>query len=186
MEAGQYLAGRLLLAMPGMADRRFDRSVSMMCVHDENGAMGIGIGRTHRKLRFHRILEELDIDPGEAPDCEIHDGGPVERARGFVLHSTDWGGADTVTVQPYCALSASLDVLRAIAQGKGPSRWLIALGYAGWGAGQLENEMRHHGWYVAKGSPDILFETPADARWTTTWHAEGIDPAQLSSVTGQA
>jgi len=186
MEEGTYLAGRLLLAMPGMVDERFQRSVSVMCVHDENGAMGIGIGHVRAHVGFHEILRELDIDPGQAPDCEVHHGGPVEPGRGFVLHSTDWGGIDTIAVHPLCGLSASLDILKAIAQGKGPSRWLIALGYAGWGPGQLETEMQHHGWYVAKGKPDILFDTPADARWTQTWRDEGIDPAQLSSVTGRA
>lgn len=186
MERPQYLSGRLLLAMPGMFDPRFDRSVNVMCVHDENGALGIGIGHVRQGVRFRDILEELGVDPGEAPDCEVHHGGPVEPGRGFVLHSTDWGGSDTIQVKPLCALSASLDVLRAIAEGRGPSRWLIALGYAGWGAGQLENEMRHHGWYAATGHPDILFERAPDTRWVAAWRAEGIDPALLAPETGQA
>ncbi len=182
----QYLSGRFLLAMPGMFDPRFERSVNVLCVHDENGAMGIGIGHVRDGIRFHEILEELEIDPGVAPDCVVHHGGPVEPGRGFVLHSTDWGGADTIEVRPLCGLSASLDILRAIAEGRGPSRWLIALGYAGWGPGQLENEMRHHGWYVAEGREEILFETSAEARWMATWRAEGIDPALLSTETGRA
>lgn len=186
MAEPQYLSGRLLLAMPGMFDPRFERSVNVMCVHDENGAMGIGIGHVREGVRFREILEELEIDPGVAPDCEVHHGGPVEPGRGFVLHSTDWGGADTIEVQPLCALSASLDILRAIAEGRGPSRWLIALGYAGWGPGQLENEMRHHGWYVAEGRQEILFDTSTEARWMATWRAEGIDPALLSPETGRA
>lgn len=186
MEQARYLSGRLLLAMPGMFDPRFERSVNVMCVHDEHGAMGIGIGHVREGISFHEILQELDIDPGRAPDCQVHHGGPVETGRGFVLHSTDWGGADTIEVRPLCALSGSRDVLTAIAEGRGPSRWLIALGYAGWGAGQLEEEMRHHGWYVADGSPDILFDTPAEGRWMATWRAEGIDPALLSNETGRA
>ena len=186
MDEPQYLSGRLLLAMPGMFDPRFERSVSVMCVHDENGAMGIGIGHVRDGIRFHAILEELDIDPGFAPDCEVYNGGPVEPGRGFVLHSNDWDGADSIEVQPVCALSASLDILRAIAAGNGPSRWLIALGYAGWGAGQLENEMRQHGWYVAEGRAGILFDTAVDARWMETWRAEGIDPALLSPQMGRA
>lgn len=172
--------------MPGMFDPRFERSVNVICMHDEHGAFGIGIGQEREGVRFHEVLEELGIDPGGAPDCPVLHGGPVEPGRGFILHSTDWGGADTIMVQPVCALSASMDILRAIAEGRGPSRWLMALGYAGWGAGQLEGEMRHHGWYAADGRPEILFDTPVDARWSATWRAEGIDPALLSTETGRA
>jgi len=186
MTEAQYLSGRILLAMPGMFDPRFERSVNVMCVHDENGALGIGIGHQRDKIGLHEILAELDIDPGVAPDCPILHGGPVEPGRGFVLHSTDWGGSDTILVQPLCALSASLDILRAIAEGRGPKYWLIALGYAGWGPGQLENEMRHHGWFAADGHPEILFETPVEQRWSETWRAEGIDPALVANATGSA
>ncbi|WP_374247415.1 YqgE/AlgH family protein, partial [Zoogloea sp.] len=153
MTQEQYLSGRILLAMPGMFDPRFERSVNVICMHDENGALGIGIGHERDGVTFHEVLEELGIDPGVSPDCAVLHGGPVEPGRGFILHSTDWGGTDTLMVQPLCALSASMDILRAIAAGKGPSRWLMALGYAGWGAGQLEGEMRHHGWYAADGHP---------------------------------
>lgn len=184
--AEQYLSGRILLAMPGMFDPRFEKSVNAMCVHDEHGALGIGIGHVREGVRFHDVLEELDIDPGVSPNAEVLHGGPVEQGRGFVLHSTDWAGADTIEVQPLCALSASLDVLRAITEGRGPSRWLMALGYAGWGAGQLESEMRHHGWYAAAGHRTVLFETAPEGRWMATWRAEGIDPALLSNETGRA
>ncbi|MCB2061400.1 MAG: YqgE/AlgH family protein [Novosphingobium sp.] len=186
MSEAQYLSGRLLLAMPGMFDPRFERSVNVMCVHDEHGALGIGIGHVLANVRFRELLEEVGIDPADAPDCEVHHGGPVEPGRGFVLHSTDWGGADTIEVQPICALSASVDILRAIAEGHGPSQWLIALGYAGWGPGQLEGEMRQHGWYAAEGHREILFGTRASNRWNATWKAEGIDPALLSNETGSA
>jgi len=186
MTAPQYLSGRLLLAMPGMFDSRFERSVNVMCIHDENGALGIGIGHVREGVRFRELLEEVGIEPGDAPDCVVHHGGPVEPGRGFVLHSTDWGGADTIEVQPLCALSASVDILRAIAEGRGPSKWLMALGYAGWGPGQLEGEMRQHGWYAAEGRPELLWETTAEARWAATWRAEGIDPALLANTTGRA
>lgn len=186
MTDAQYLSGRILLAMPGMFDPRFDHSVNVMCVHDENGALGIGIGHLRPDVRLHDILKELDIDPGMAPNSAVLHGGPVEPGRGFVLHSTDWGGSDTIEVRPMCALSASLDVLRAIADGKGPGKWMVALGYAGWGAGQLENEMRHHGWYAAGGHAEILFETPIEDRWRRTWRAEGIDPALVANTTGSA
>ena len=186
MTDAQYLSGRLLLAMPGMGDPRFQHSVIAMCVHDENGAVGVGIGHRRPNLRFHEVLEEVGIDPGEAPNCDVHHGGPVEPGRGFVLHSTDWGGQDTLQVTPLGALSASLDVLRAITEGRGPSRWLFALGYAGWAPGQLDGEMRRHGWYAAEGRDSILFDTPLDERWSACWRAEGIDPALLANVTGRA
>lgn len=186
MTEAQYLSGRLLLAMPGMGDPRFDHAAIAMCVHDEQGALGIGISHVREGITFHSMLAELGIDPGVAPDCAIMHGGPVETGRGFVLHSSDWGGTGTIEVSPLGALSASLDILRAIAEGRGPSRWLIALGYAGWGPGQLEGEMRHHGWFVAQGRPEILFDTPVHDRWTATLKAEGIDPAHLVGQTGRA
>ena len=186
MTEAQYLSGRLLLAMPGMFDPRFDHSVIAMCMHDENGAFGVGVGHVRENIRFHKLLRELDIDPGVAPDCDVHHGGPVEPGRGFVLHSSDWGGEGTVEIAGLCNLSASLDILRAIAAGRGPSRWLIALGYAGWAAGQLEEEMRHHGWFAAEPHREILFDTPWEDRWTATWRADGIDPALLASETGHA
>ncbi|MEJ5977717.1 YqgE/AlgH family protein [Novosphingobium sp. PS1R-30] len=186
MTEAQYLSGRLLLAMPGMFDPRFDHSVIAMCMHDENGAFGIGVGHVREGIRFHKLLRELDIDPGVAPDCKVLNGGPVEPGRGFVLHSTDWGGQGTVEIDGLCGLSASLDILRAIAEGRGPTHWLIALGYAGWGAGQLDEEMRHHGWFAAEAHSEVLFGTPFESRWTATWKAEGIDPALLASETGHA
>jgi len=186
MTESAYLAGRLLLAMPGMGDPRFDRAVIAMFVHDRHGALGIGVGEVHQGLRFHALLRDLDIDPGTAPDCPVLIGGPVEPQRGFVIHSPDWDGPGTIRAEPLGALSASLDVLQAIAAGEGPSRWLLALGYAGWGAGQLDDEMRSHGWYAAQGRPEVLFDTPAPQRWKAAWTAEGIDPALLSSQTGRA
>jgi putative transcriptional regulator len=186
MSEGEYLAGRLLLAMPGMGDPRFDRSVIAMCVHDENGAFGVNVGHLREGVRFRELLGEVGIESKSVPDRGVLHGGPVEPGRGFVLHSTDWGGLGTIEVKPLGALSASLDVLKAIAQGTGPSRWLFVLGYAGWAPGQLEGEMRRHGWYAAAGRPEILFDNEADSRWAATWRAEGIDPALLANVTGRA
>ncbi len=186
MTEAHYLAGRLLLAMPGMGDPRFERAVIAMCLHDENGAFGIGVGDIRHGVRLHALLEDLEIDPGEAPDCPVQNGGPVEPGRGFVLHSEDWLGEGTMIVPQIGALSASLDILRAIAEGRGPRHWLVALGYAGWGAGQLDNEMRHHGWYAAEGRSAVLFDCGAEARWAAAWRAEGIDPALLASETGRA
>ena len=182
----QYLTGRLLLAMPGMGDPRFDHAVIAMCVHDENGALGVGIGKLHPGLRFHQLLENVGLDPGEAPDAPVHNGGPVEPQRGFILHSPEWQLEDTVTVEGRFGLSASLEALKVITRGEGPDRWLFALGYAGWGAGQLDDEMKAHGWYAADAGERIVFATPAAVRWTAAWKAEGIDPSLLANTTGRA
>ena len=186
MSQVQSLTGRLLLAMPGMGDPRFDHAVIAMCVHDAAGALGIGIGKLHPGLRFHQLLGNVGIDPGVAPDAPVHNGGPVEMQRGFVLHSPEWRCEDTILVEGQYGLSASLDALRAITRGEGPARWVFALGYAGWGPGQLDGEMQRHGWYAAAGHDRIVFATHAAVRWTAAWKAEGIDPALLANTTGRA
>jgi putative transcriptional regulator len=185
-----FLSGKLLLAMPGMADPRFERAVIAMCVHDENGAVGVGVGHKRTGITFRGLLRQLDIDPRQASDCAVHHGGPVEPGRGFVLHSTDWGGQDSIQVNgedgQIFAMTGTIDVLKAIAEGKGPSRWIVALGYAGWGEGQLDEEMTRHGWFAARAESAILFDTPADERWAAAFKAEGIDPRLLASETGAA
>ena len=185
-----FLSGKLLLAMPGMADPRFERAVIALCMHDENGAIGIGIGHKRAGIGFRGLLKQLEIDQGEAPDVAVHHGGPVEPGRGFVLHSNDWGGQDTLQVTGLggnlFSMTGTIDILRAIAEGRGPSSWIVALGYAGWGEGQLEEEMTRHGWFAAEGNAKILFETPTDERWGAAFKAEGIDPRLLTSETGAA
>lgn len=181
-----FLTGRILLAMPGMFDPNFDHAVIAMYAHDENGAFGVGIGHVRSDITFHQLLRKIDIDPGLAPDGPVHHGGPVEPGRGFILHSPDWSDNNTMIVEPLGALSGSPAILEAIAAGKGPQRWLIALGYSGWGTGQLEQEMHHHGWHAAAGDPAILFGYQAAERWNATWAAEHIDPAWLVSETGNA
>ena len=128
-----YLSGQFLLAMPGMADPRFEHAVIAMCAHDPKGAVGIGLGATIAGLGFHDLLDQFEIAHGAAPNAPIHFGGPVETRRGFVVHSTDWSGQDTIQVAGRWALSGTVDVLRAIAASAGPARWVAALGYAGWG-----------------------------------------------------
>ena len=190
MDEPRFLSGKLLLAMPGMADPRFERAVIALCVHDENGAVGIGIGHKRAGMRFRALLQQLEIEPGEAPDCAVHHGGPVEPGRGFVLHSTDWGGQDTLQVNgpggSAFGMTGTIDVLKAIAEGKGPSRYLVALGYAGWGEGQLDEEMSRPGWFTTDGSQQILFDTPTADRWEASFRAEGIDPRLLDSGAGAA
>ena len=190
MDKPRFLSGKLLLAMPGMADPRFERAVIALCVHDENGAVGVGIGHKRSGMRLRGLLEQLDIDPGEAPDCAVHHGGPVEPGRGFVLHSNDWGGQDSLQVNgtngAVFSMTGTVDVLKAIAEGKGPSQWIVALGYAGWGEGQLDEEMTRHGWFAAGGNQKLIFDTPTDERWAAAFKAEGVDPRLLSNETGAA
>lgn len=180
------LAGRLLLALPGMPDPRFEAAVVALCIHDTEGALGIGIGDVLDKVTLFSLLDDLKIPRGQAPDCEVHHGGPVEPQRGFVLHTPDWHGDGTLPVSEEWSLTGSRDVLTAIAEGRGPSRFIIALGYAGWGSLQLDGEMHRHGWHAAEGRAEILFDTPVDARWAATWRAEGIDPSHLTHISGRA
>jgi putative transcriptional regulator len=186
MEEPRFLSGQFLLAMPGIGDPRFERAVIAMCVHDEEGALGIGLGRIVPRIGFHSLLRQLDIDPGTAPDAAIHLGGPVEPSRGFVIHSPDWGGQGSVDVAGRWQLSATLDILKAIAEGRGPTRWIAALGYAGWGAGQLEAEMGRHGWFVTPGTEDLLYDADVETRWSAAFMSAGIDPRLLASESGTA
>ena len=186
MEAARFLTGQFLLATPGMADPRFAHAVIAICAHDENGAVGIGIGATINGLGLHDVLEQFEIAPGGAPDAPIHFGGPVETRRGFVLHSCDWSGQDTIEVAGRWALSGTVDILRAIAGGSGPSRWSVALGYAGWGAGQLDGELQGPGWINVPADPSLIFDTPAEDRWVRAYESAGVDPRLLTNSTGTA
>ena len=186
MDQPHFLSGQFLLAMPGIGDPRFEKAVIAMCVHDEGGALGIGLGRIVPRINFHDLLRQLDIDPGVAPDAPIHLGGPVEPQRGFIIHSSDWGGEDSVHVAGRWVLSATLDILRAIAAGRGPSKWVAALGYSGWGAGQLEEEMSGHGWFAAAGDDAILYECDVTSRWELGFRQAGIDPRLMTSDFGTA
>ena len=186
MESSRFLTGQFLLAMPGIGDPRFERAVIAMCAHDSNGALGIGIGETIEGLGLHDLLRQFEIDPGDAPDTPVHFGGPVEPRRGFVLHAPDWGGQDTIDVAGRWALSGTIDVLRAIAEGNGPSQWLVALGYAGWGEGQLDEELTRHGWFNTPGTDGLLYDVPAEVRWAQGFAGAGIDPRLLASSTGTA
>ncbi len=182
-----YLAGQLLLAMPGIGDPRFDRSVIAMCVHDANGALGIMVSSEFAGLSVRELMRQVDVDPGVTPaDVPVLTGGPVEPGRGFVLHSTDYEGQGTIGVANRWALTSTLDVLKDIAAGKGPRHWLAALGYAGWGAGQLDEELTRHGWLTAPGDDTLLFETEAEARWGAAFGRIGVNVSQLSAEAGRA
>jgi putative transcriptional regulator len=186
MEESCFLTGQILLALPGIGDPRFERAVIAICAHDEQGALGVGIGQELEAITLHDLLGQFEIDPGVAPDAPVHYGGPVEPRRGFVLHSTDWGGQDTIDVAGRWALSGTIDVLRAIADGTGPSRWIVALGYAGWAEGQLDAEMTRHGWFNVPGDGALLYDGDADRRWERCFARMGIDPRLLTPGAGTA
>lgn len=186
MNDARFFGGHFLLALPGMQDMRFDHSVIALCVHDAQGALGIAVGEEMEGVRLRDLLDSFDIDGSAVPDVPVLRGGPVEPRRGFVLHSLDWSGQDMVQVSDFWGLSGSLDILKAIAEGRGPRRYLVALGYAGWGAGQLEQEMTGESWFLAPGDGDLLFETPTRRRWSAIFAAAGIDSSHLVSGAGSA
>jgi len=186
----RYLVGQLLLSMPGIGDARFERAVIAMCVHDDDGALGLMVNRLHVGLTVRELMMQLDIDPGDTPDVPVMSGGPVEPARGFVLHTPDYAGQATIGVGSLggqrWGLTSTVDVLKAIAKGKGPARWLCALGYTGWSAGQLDGELLRHGWHSIDGGDDLIFATPVERRWPRAFAQLGIDVGHLSAVAGRA
>lgn len=182
-----YLAGQLLIAMPQMEDPRFARSVVYICAHTAEGAMGLVINRLFDGLTFPELLEQLGIEAG--PDCSairVHLGGPVEGGRGFVLHSADYMHDSSLMVQEGIALTATVDVLRAIAAGSGPRDRILALGYAGWSAGQLDAEIKENAWLNVPADFSLLFGTDLDHKWEAAIHKLGIDPSLLSVEAGHA
>ena len=186
METPAFLSGQLLLAMPGIGDPRFERAVIAICAHSEEGALGVGIGRLAPRIGFHALLAQFDIDVGVAPNCSVHLGGPVEPQRGFVLHGLDWGGQDTIEVDGRWALTGTIDVLRAIAEGRGPKNWIVALGYAGWDAGQLDEEMTRHGWFTTAATDHLLYDAPVETRWSAAFASAGVDSRLLVPLAGEA
>lgn len=182
----EYLTGKLLLAMPGMQDPRFERTVIYLCAHSEEGAMGLVINRPCTSIDFPSLLEQLDIDVDDAPDLGLHSGGPVETGRGFVLHTTDYVQESTLTVSPSIALTATVDVLTAIARNEGPRSSLVALGYAGWGPDQLDTEIHRNGWLVADSSEELVFAPDLTTKWPEAMASLGIDISMLSTEAGHA
>ena len=186
MAEPSFLYEKLLLALPAIGDPRFHHSVIALCSDTEEGAMGVGIGTVVEGITVGDLLQQFDIEPAETFDQPVHFGGPVEMRRGFVLHSLDWGGQEVVQVGASWAVSGSLDILKAIATGAGPSRWLMALGYAGWGAGQLEAELTEHAWHLADYDQRLMYEVPAGDRWASAFAGQGVDPSKIASVGGRA
>lgn len=182
----RFYGGRMLLAMPGMADGNFHRAAIAMCVHDEHGALGLDIGNAVEGLALAELMAGFGIEAKELGHVPVMCGGPVDPQRGFVLHSTDWSGQDSMSVGSEWGLSGSMDVLKAIAAGDGPSRYIVALGYSGWGAGQLEDEMTRHGWFLGGEISPALAATAPGRRWDECFAACGIDARLLAGNAGQA
>ena len=182
-----YLQGRFLIAMPSMGDPRFRQTLIYVCAHSEQGAMGLVVNRLAGHIAFPELLEQLSIDAPDAARVPVHAGGPVETGRGFVLHSPDYPGTgSTVSVAPGVALTATVDILRAIALGEGPHRHLLLLGYAGWGPGQLEAEIAANGWLTCEGGADLLFDVDPEEKWARALASIGVDPTALSGDAGHA
>jgi putative transcriptional regulator len=180
------LAGQLLIAMPQMQDRRFMRSVIFLCAHNEEGAMGLVINKIIDTVTLPELLEKLGIPSlGLNTRRPVHAGGPVEEGRGFVLHSDDYREDNTLVVGSM-GLTATLDILRAIGRGQGPRRSMLALGYAGWGPGQLDTEMSDNGWLHVPADEAIVFDEEIADKWQRALGKLGIDPLSLSGEAGHA
>jgi len=190
-----YLEGQILIAMPSMDDPRFERSVIYICAHSEGGAMGLVINKPAKNIDFAELMTRLNLPQGDSnieldledSDRLVHFGGPVEPGRGFVLHSGEYNSQEsTLAINDEVGLTATLDVLKEIAAGKGPEKSLLALGYAGWSPGQLENEIIHNGWLHCQADEDLLFGIEIDEKYQSALDKLGINPGALSGQAGHA
>lgn len=182
-----YLTGQLLVAMPQMLDARFARTVIYLCAHTEDGAMGLVVNKVMENIRFPDLLEQLDLTPAvPGRDIRVHFGGPVETGRGFVLHSSDYVQDATMMIDDNIALTATTDILKDIADGEGPRNSLLALGYAGWGPGQLDAEIRANGWLSVAADDGLVFASETGMIWQLALAKMGIDISMLSGDAGHA
>jgi putative transcriptional regulator len=190
-----YLDGKFLLAMPGMSDERFQRTLIYICAHSTDGAMGLIVNKPAENMNFAKLLRQLSIIgedsairlPEKVEAIQVLRGGPVETGRGFVLHSNDFHiESATLPISNDISLTATLDILRALADGDGPNTAILALGYAGWSAGQLESEMQANGWLHCDAQADLIFSVPSERRYDAALNRMGIDPAFLSAEGGHA
>ena len=190
-----YLDGQLLIAMPSMKDPRFERAVILMCAHSPDGAMGIILNQPTGEISFSDLLEQLEIEEGaeqlsiadNLADKPVHVGGPVESSRGFVLHSSDYMASDsTLPLKQGVCLTATIDILRAIAHNEGPKQSFLALGYAGWAPGQLEQELLSNGWLNCSVTPEIVFNNGFEDKYDQALAQLGIDPSFLVADIGHA
>lgn len=181
------LTGKLLVAMPGMPDDRFSKTVIYLCAHGPEGAMGLVLNRALESMTFPDLLEQLSIPP--SPDnqrIQVHFGGPVEEGRGFVLHSPEYVKDTTLAVDDRVSLTATVDILRDMADGYGPRRTMVALGYAGWGPGQLDSEILANGWLHVSADDELLFDDDLESKWERAMGKLGVDPRMLSEDAGHA
>ena len=190
-----YLDGQMLIAMPSLRDERFARSLIYVCAHSSEGAMGIVVNQPAPNIRFSELLVQLEVIPAaeliqlppRANVIKVLKGGPVETGRGFVLHSSDFFIENsTLPIDDGICLTATLDILKAIARGKGPQSAVLALGYAGWAPGQLEGEIQENGWLHCTADPDLIFGPDIDGKYGRALRKIGIDPGKLSSEAGHA
>lgn len=181
------LTGQLLIAMPGMQDPRFAKTLVYMCSHEAEGAMGLVINRVLDNLTFQDLLKQLDIDEPDADrSMDIHFGGPVESGRGFVLHTLDYVQDSTLVIDENHALTATVDVVRAIAGGRGPDQHILALGYAGWAPGQLDGEIKANGWLSVAPDSDLVFGSEQEGKWERAMAKLGVDVNLLYTEAGHA
>lgn len=185
---GGFLVGKLLIAMPSMPDPHFEKSVVFMCAHSSQGAMGLIVNKPIEGLSFRELLGKLDITAtANGLEAPILFGGPVQLGRGFVLHSGDYGANEsTMAVTSDISLTATTDILRAIAEGRGPRKSALALGYAGWGEGQIENEIKANGWIHCEADSAIVFDMAHEEKWQAAIRKLGVDLSGLSADAGRA
>ncbi len=191
----RYLEGKMLIAMPTMGDDRFSRTLIYMCAHSDEGAMGLVVNKLEESINFPDLLAQLDIpkssgslgEGGTTPAMQILHGGPVETGRGFVLHSPDYRQDETtLPISKNIAMTASVEILRDIARGEGPDRAMLALGYAGWAPGQLEQEIQSNGWLHCEADNDLVFGSNIDGKYDQALAKLGIDVSFLSGEAGHA
>lgn len=183
------LTGKLLISTPAMGDPRFANSVILICAYGDEGAFGVVVNRALSRLRMAQVFEQIGIDlPDEAAEHPVIGGGPVEAQRGFVLHDGIVGEDEAAqAIAEGLVLSASTEILRTLGGPEAPSRWLLALGYAGWGAGQLEEEIMQNAWLTCPAQPDLIFDQdPGEHQWVAALNSLGVDPITLSAVAGRA
>ncbi|MGE4217968.1 MAG: YqgE/AlgH family protein [Alphaproteobacteria bacterium] len=182
-----YMNGQLLIAMPAMRDPRFAKSVIYMCVHNAEGAMGLVVNRLVDSLTFADLIDQLNIETlGVSRDIPVHYGGPVETGRGFVLHSAEYRRHGTIMVTPETGLTATVDILKDMAEGRGPRHALLALGYAGWGPGQLDGEIQQNAWLHVPADEALVFDRDLDSKWERSIAKIGVDLRLLSGDAGHA
>ncbi|MEX0283046.1 MAG: YqgE/AlgH family protein [Paracoccaceae bacterium] len=181
------LTGKLLIAMPGMGDPRFESSVVFMCEHSDKGALGLIVNKPAPGITLGDLLKQLEIQGKPETDHPVHFGGPVEGSRGFVLHSSDYESSlETLVVSDAFSMTTTMDILEDIAAGNGPKCVLMMLGYSGWGPMQLESEIAQNGWLTVDAEPDLVFSEDHSGKWNAALRALGVDPKGLSAAAGHA